>query len=49
MVSAPLSFDRTPLPVRRAPALGAHSNEVLTELGYDDEAVIGPKIAGVVF
>jgi crotonobetainyl-CoA:carnitine CoA-transferase CaiB-like acyl-CoA transferase len=49
MVSAPLQFDGAPMPVRAAPELGAHSEEVLAELGYDDEAIIELKIAGVVF
>jgi crotonobetainyl-CoA:carnitine CoA-transferase CaiB-like acyl-CoA transferase len=49
MVSAPLQFDGAPMPVRAAPGLGAHSEEVLAELGYDDEAIIELKIAGVVF
>lgn len=49
MVSAPLQFDGAPMPIAAAPALGAHSEEVLAELGYDDEAIIDLKIAGVVF
>jgi len=49
MVSSPLQFDGAPMPVRAAPALGAHSEEVLAELGYDDEAIIDLKVAGVVF
>jgi crotonobetainyl-CoA:carnitine CoA-transferase CaiB-like acyl-CoA transferase len=49
MVSAPLQFDGAPMPVNAAPELGAHSEEVLAELGYDDEAIIALKIAGVVF
>jgi crotonobetainyl-CoA:carnitine CoA-transferase CaiB-like acyl-CoA transferase len=49
MVSAPLQFDGAPMPVRAAPELGAHSEQVLAELGYDDEAIIELKVAGVVF
>jgi crotonobetainyl-CoA:carnitine CoA-transferase CaiB-like acyl-CoA transferase len=49
MVSAPLQFDGAPMPAAAAPALGAHSEAVLVELGYDDEAIIALKVAGVVF
>lgn len=49
MVSAPMQFDGAPLPVGPAPELGAHSEEVLAGLGYDDEAIIDLKVAGVVF
>ena len=49
MVSAPMQFDGSPLPAGPAPELGAHSDEVLTELGYDEEAIINLKIANVVF
>ena len=49
IVSVPMQFDGTPLPVGTSPDLGADSEAILAELGYDDEAVIDLKIAGVVF
>ena len=49
MVSTPMQFDGAPLPARPAPNLGAHSDEVLVELGYDEEAIIDLKLANVVF
>jgi crotonobetainyl-CoA:carnitine CoA-transferase CaiB-like acyl-CoA transferase len=49
MVSAPMQFDGAPLTARPAPDLGVHSDEVLTSLGYDEEAIIDLKVAGVVF
>ena len=48
MVSVPMQFDETPLPARAAPDLGADSDAVLTELGYDEESIINLKVAGVV-
>lgn len=48
MVSVPMQFDGEPLPALPAPELGADSDAVLAELGYDEEAIIGLKIAGVV-
>jgi crotonobetainyl-CoA:carnitine CoA-transferase CaiB-like acyl-CoA transferase len=49
MVSTPMQFDGEPLPARPAPDLGVHSDEVLADLGYDEEAIINLKVAGVVF
>jgi crotonobetainyl-CoA:carnitine CoA-transferase CaiB-like acyl-CoA transferase len=49
MVSTPVQFDRQALDARPAPALGAHNTEVLTALGYDDEAILGLQISGAIF
>jgi crotonobetainyl-CoA:carnitine CoA-transferase CaiB-like acyl-CoA transferase len=49
MVSVPMQFDGQPLPAAPAPDLGVHSDSVLQDLGYDEEAIIGLKVAGVVF
>jgi crotonobetainyl-CoA:carnitine CoA-transferase CaiB-like acyl-CoA transferase len=49
MVSVPMQFDGAPLPARAAPQLGADSDEVLAALGYDEQAIIDLKVAGVVF
>lgn len=49
MVSAPIQFDRQPLRARPAPELGAHNDEVLAELGFDEDQIIDLKVAGVVY
>jgi crotonobetainyl-CoA:carnitine CoA-transferase CaiB-like acyl-CoA transferase len=49
MVSVPIQFDATPLPTRAAPGLGADSEAILGDLGYDEAAILDLKIAGVVF
>jgi crotonobetainyl-CoA:carnitine CoA-transferase CaiB-like acyl-CoA transferase len=49
MVSTPVQFDRQSLTARPAPDLGAHNTEVLTALGYDEEAIIGLQISGAIF
>jgi crotonobetainyl-CoA:carnitine CoA-transferase CaiB-like acyl-CoA transferase len=48
MVSSPVQFDRRTLPASAAPELGANNNEILAQLGYDDDAVIALQVAGVV-
>jgi crotonobetainyl-CoA:carnitine CoA-transferase CaiB-like acyl-CoA transferase len=49
MVSVPMIFDGAPMPPRLAPDLGADSDAILADLGYDEEAIIDLKVAGVVF
>ena len=49
MVASPMLFEGKALPSTRAPELGADSDAVLTELGYDEDAVIDLKVQGVVF
>jgi crotonobetainyl-CoA:carnitine CoA-transferase CaiB-like acyl-CoA transferase len=49
MVSVPMQFDGAPLASRRAPDLGAHSEEVLAALGYDEQQILDLKVAGIVF
>ncbi len=49
MVSVPMQFDGAPLPAKPAPDLGADSETILTTLGYNEQAIIDLKIAGIVF
>jgi len=49
MVSVPLQFDRQAMKAKPAPELGADSDTVLAELGYDEDAIIDLKVAGIVF
>lgn len=48
MISVPMQFDGMALSARPAPALGADSDTVLAELGYNEDAIIGLKLAGAV-
>ncbi len=49
MVSIPMQFDGNALPAKPAPKLGADSESILADLGYDEETVLALKVAGVVF
>jgi crotonobetainyl-CoA:carnitine CoA-transferase CaiB-like acyl-CoA transferase len=49
MVSVPMQFDGKALLAKPAPAMGADSEAILSDLGYDEEAVLALKVAGVVF
>jgi len=46
--AAPVQFDETPPPPRRAPEYGEHTEEILLELGFDWEDIIAAKEAGAV-
>jgi crotonobetainyl-CoA:carnitine CoA-transferase CaiB-like acyl-CoA transferase len=48
MVSVPIQFDRQVLKARPAPELGADSDSILSELGYDEDEIIDLKVAGIV-
>jgi len=48
MVSSPVQFGREPSAIRPAPGLGAHSDEVLAELGLTEDQIIDAKVAGIV-
>jgi crotonobetainyl-CoA:carnitine CoA-transferase CaiB-like acyl-CoA transferase len=49
IVSVPMQFDNQPLPIGTSPDLGADSDAILADLGYDEDAIINLKIEGVVF
>lgn len=49
MVSTPLQFGRRALEAQPAPELGAHNDQVLSELGYSEEQILDMKMAGMVF
>lgn len=49
LVAVPMLFDGEAMTVGVSPDLGAHSDELLAGLGYDEEAVIDLKVQGVVF
>jgi len=48
IVGAPVQFDNTPTPLRRAPEFGADTDEVLQDLGWGQDAILDAKIKGAV-
>jgi crotonobetainyl-CoA:carnitine CoA-transferase CaiB-like acyl-CoA transferase len=47
-VAAPLQFDEQPPELGRSPGHGEHTDEVLSELGFDAETILDLKVAGAV-
>jgi crotonobetainyl-CoA:carnitine CoA-transferase CaiB-like acyl-CoA transferase len=48
LVANPVQFDNTPPDIRRGPQFAEHTDEILRELGYDDERIIDLKVTGSV-
>ena len=43
-----MQFDETPAAIRRAPQFAEHTDELLRELGVDDERMLALKVSGAV-
>ncbi|MGV9867749.1 CaiB/BaiF CoA transferase family protein [Rhodococcus koreensis] len=48
LVANPVRFDRQPVRMTRAPQFAEHTDDILRELGLDDDQLIALKIAGAV-
>jgi len=48
LAGSPVQFDETPLDLTCAPGHGEHTDALLADLGYDDEAIIDLKVKSVV-
>ncbi|MFW0786962.1 CoA transferase [Gordonia sp. CPCC 206044] len=48
LVANPVKFDNAAVQMSRAPGFAEHTDEVLHELGFDDEQLIALKIAGAI-
>jgi crotonobetainyl-CoA:carnitine CoA-transferase CaiB-like acyl-CoA transferase len=48
LVANPVQFDRTPPQLTRGPLFAEHTDEILRELGVDDEELVNLKISGAV-
>ncbi|MHB8463511.1 MAG: CaiB/BaiF CoA transferase family protein [Acidimicrobiales bacterium] len=48
LVANPVQFDNTPPDITRAPQFAEHTDEILAELGFDEDTIIELKIAGAV-
>ncbi|MFZ2178442.1 MAG: CoA transferase [Rhodococcus sp. (in: high G+C Gram-positive bacteria)] len=48
LVANPVKFDKAPVEMTRAPLFAEHTDDILRELGLDDDQLIELKIAGAV-
>jgi crotonobetainyl-CoA:carnitine CoA-transferase CaiB-like acyl-CoA transferase len=48
LVANPVQFDETPAVLRRAPQFAEHTDDILRDLGLDEERILSLKIDGAV-
>ena len=48
LVSSPVQFDETPITTTRAPQFAEHTDDIVRELGHDDDRLIQLKIEGAI-
>ena len=48
LVTSEVLFDETPITLRRSPHFAEHTDELLREVGFDDEGLLALKISGAV-
>jgi crotonobetainyl-CoA:carnitine CoA-transferase CaiB-like acyl-CoA transferase len=48
LIANPVQFDETPAELSRAPQFAEHTDDIIRELGHDDERLIELKIAGAI-
>jgi crotonobetainyl-CoA:carnitine CoA-transferase CaiB-like acyl-CoA transferase len=48
LVSSPVQFDETPFEITRGPQFAEHTDEIVTELGHDEDQLIQLKIDGAI-
>jgi crotonobetainyl-CoA:carnitine CoA-transferase CaiB-like acyl-CoA transferase len=46
LVTAPVQFDESPATLTRGPDFAEHTEEILKEIGRDDEQILNLRIAG---
>jgi crotonobetainyl-CoA:carnitine CoA-transferase CaiB-like acyl-CoA transferase len=48
LVANPVQFDEQPAQLRRGPQFAEHTDDIMRELGFDDDDIIQFKIAGAI-
>jgi hypothetical protein len=47
-VTVPVQFDREPAQLQRAPEFNEHGDEILADLAYDWDTILGLKLRNIV-